>query len=438
MIRRIRSKFLRAWRDLRYSSGLPPRKDRATARRASAALTASGAAAASAARETHLLIAAPGRGNIGDQALFEAFLENAPGPIIAIVRERDDFVVPEAVSAKVEVFPLPSLVYGEGPEHDAAIAAFVELLRGARSLSIIGADIMDGRYSLRGSVRRAALAEIGAREGVPTRIIGFSWNGSPSFGARRALVRASRAGVVPLLRDPRSAARAIEHGVDNVTPVADIVFAATTTDASVAIPDVPFAIVNVSGLIARTTDQTVQYRRIIDHLRSSGLHVVLLPHVIKDLSDDLVACRAVAAVVAGPDVTLIDGLLPPAQVRALAARATVTVTGRMHLSIMSLMGGTPAVTLATQGKVEGLMELIGAPELCVSPTGDFAGPVIASLAHVMPASSATRAAIIAGLPRVIDLARANTAGLGEPLVSVAGAGAGAGPSTGAGSAVESS
>ncbi|MET1017301.1 MAG: polysaccharide pyruvyl transferase family protein, partial [Leifsonia flava] len=149
-------------------------------------------------------------------------------------------------------------------------------------------------------------------------------------------------------------------------------------------------------------------------------HVVILPHVIKDLSDDLVACRAVAEVVAGPDVTFVEELLPPAQIRALAAQATVTVTGRMHLSIMSLMGGTPAVTMATQGKVEGLMELIGAPELCVSPAGDFAGPVIASLAHVMPPSSATRAAIAAGLPRVIELARANTAGLDEPVLSTAG------------------
>ncbi|TFV96971.1 polysaccharide pyruvyl transferase family protein [Leifsonia flava] len=414
MRRRIQSRLLRTWRDLRYSSGLPPRQDRATARRASAALPAS------AARNVHLLIAAPGRGNIGDQALFEAFLENAPGPIIAIVRETDDFVVPDAVSSKVEVFPLPSLVYGEGPAHEQAIRTFVELLRRARSLSIIGADIMDGRYSLRGSVRRAMLAEIGAIEGVPTRIVGFSWNGSPSFGARRALVRASRAGVVPLLRDPRSAERAIEHGISSVELVADIVFAATTTDASVATPAVPFAIVNVSGLIARTTDQTAQYRRIIDHLRSAGLHVVILPHVIKDLSDDLVACRAVAEVVAGPDVTFVEELLPPAQIRALAAQATVTVTGRMHLSIMSLMGGTPAVTMATQGKVEGLMELIGAPELCVSPAGDFAGPVIASLAHVMPPSSATRAAITAGLPRVIELARANTAGLDEPVLSAAG------------------
>ena len=155
------------------------------------------------------------------------------------------------MSSKVQVFPLPSLVYGEGPDHAAGHPHRSSgCWRRARSLSIIGADIMDGRYSLRGSVRRAVLAEIGAPEGVPTRIIGFSWNGSPSFGARRALVSASRAGVVPLLRDPRSAERATEHGIATSTLVADIVFSATTTDAGVAIPDVPFAIVNVSGLIA--------------------------------------------------------------------------------------------------------------------------------------------------------------------------------------------
>ena len=37
------------------------------------------------------------------------------------------------------------------------------------------------------------------------------------------------------------------------------------------------------------------------------------------------------------------------------------MTGRMHLAVMALLAGTPPITVATQGKVEGLMRLFGSP-----------------------------------------------------------------------------
>ena len=89
---------------------------------------------------------------------------------------------------------------------------------------------MDGKYSARGSVRRSTLAEAAASAGVPTRIIGFSWNAAPLPRARAALRRAAAAGAVPLLRDPVSARRARSDGIDAAVDVADIVFSAQSRD----------------------------------------------------------------------------------------------------------------------------------------------------------------------------------------------------------------
>ena len=306
---------------------------------------------------------------------------------------------------------MPDLVYGDGAAHAAAIASLVRLLVRCRSVSVIGADIMDGRYSPRGSVRRAVIAEIGAAAGVDTRIIGFSWNDRPRSSARRALTRAGRAGATVLLRDPMSADRAAGDRIGSVVPTADLVFLATTVEVPAVAPAVPYVIVNVSGLIARSADHTPEYIRIVEYFRSVGLHVVLLPHVIKPLTDDLAACAALADRVGGHGVTLVSTLLTPAQVRGLAAGAEFTVTGRMHLAVMSLLGRTPAVALATQGKVEGLMQLFGAPALCVPPVTGFADSVIDLARSAAAPDSPLRRAIDEALPTVIDLAGRNVMGL---------------------------
>ena len=82
-----------------------------------------------------------------------------------------------------------------GDAHAADLRAYAALIRRARSVSVVGADMMDGKYSLRGSVRRSLLAQAAAEAGVPTRILGFSWNAAARLAARRSLIAASRAGV---------------------------------------------------------------------------------------------------------------------------------------------------------------------------------------------------------------------------------------------------
>jgi colanic acid/amylovoran biosynthesis protein len=371
------------------------------------------------ANPTAVLIAPPGRGNIGDQALVEAFVEAVGGPVVVVVRAPEDIDVPAHLADRMSLLALPALIYGTAVGRARDMAKLGQALKDAASVSIIGADIMDGAYVPRASVNRAALAERLAILGWPVRVIGFSWNASPLPAARVALSRAQKAGVTLLVRDPLSAERARRDGLE-VRETADVVFLATSRDDT-AVGEFthgePYALVNASGLVGAGESVLAEYDRIIARLRDRGLHVLVLPHVSRPGADDLPLCTAIAerAQAAGeansPPVTLVPRLLAPSQIRALAAGATVVVTGRMHLAVMSLMAGTPAVTLATQGKVEGLMGLFSAPYLCVEPGPGLDERVIERLDRVLADPRVTRDELRGRLPEVIALAGANVDGI---------------------------
>ena len=408
MIRRVVRKIRRTFDEAVLATGLGARADRRDVARWAGRRGGDPAG-------PHVVVTAPGGGNIGDQALFEAFVESTSGQVVAVTSSPDSIEVPAAMTERVTVLVLPELVYGRGAARRQELERFARTVAGAASLSVIGADIMDGRYSLRASVNRSNVAAAVAALGVDTRIVGFSWNGSARVAARRALVSASSNGVVPLLRDPVSARRAAVDGVRHIRESADIVFAASTVDPSsaslVSGATKPIALVNVSGLISRTFSQDDEFELIIDHLRSTGHHVVLLPHVSRPKGDDIVACESVYSRVGDEDLTFVRRLLTPAQIRGLTSVASITITGRMHLAIMTLWAGRPAITLATQGKVEGLMALVGAPELCVVPRAGFGADVVTAIDATIDADSPVRGSIADALPRVKELAFRNVEGL---------------------------
>ncbi|QEO14167.1 hypothetical protein FLP10_06850 [Agromyces intestinalis] len=445
LVRRARARA----EEIVAASAIAARRDRARIARAVQRAQAGAAGAPGVSNRSdaagsapHLLLASAGAGNIGDQAMLDAFVERVDGPVVVVIRRIGDFAMPPGADDRVSFVPLGELIYGGGfggggfgggrlgggrlggDVRGAELEAFGALLATARSCSVIGADVMDGRYSPRGSVRRATLAEAAVRAGVPSRILGFSWNAHPHRRARAALRRAGAAGVVSLVRDPVSAARARIDDIPGVVDTADLVFAARDVDPGAATrllgpEDGPVVLVNASALVGRDHDQVGEYRRIVNALRAGGDRVLLVPHVSRPSSDDVAACRAVfEAVGDDPGVGLVDRLLTPAEIRGLAARARLVVTGRMHLAIMALRAGVPAITLATQGKVEGLMRLVGVPELCVEPGPDLGERVLA-VARRLESDPAARTRIRVAHDRLRTLAQRNTIGLPLPAAPVA-------------------
>lgn len=365
-----------------------------------------------AAPPVHVLVATVGSGNIGDQAMVDAFIEGVGGRITVLVQDEESFSA-TGFPAEVEVAPVGNLVDPAFRPRRSALRAYRSALANAASVSIVGADIMDGGYGRREAYYRLQIADIAARAGLPTRVLGFSWGEDADLLVTDRC--RSLAGVRLLLRDPVSAGRARRDGLPSVEDAADIVFSAIRTETSEPLAWCAaqkaagrrIVVLNISGLIARGADLAGAYRRSVRALVSSGHSVLILPHVIRPGDDDLSAARAAIGDLESSQVRLVDTLLSPAQVRLLVREAWFIVSGRMHLGVIGLSQGVPAVIFATRGKVRGLLELFGMPELEVEPdsrleerlhslvlTGDQWVPV-------------ARARVTASLPRVIALARRN-------------------------------
>ena len=363
----------------------------------------------------HLLLAPPGGGNIGDEAMVVSFLRMVNDPVTVVVRSRADISVLKDVDPRVEIVELPGLLYRKSPLFWLDWLRFAWLVRRHSTMSVIGADIMDGTYREDASVARAQAARLAAVAGLDARVLGFSWNGSATPRAQRAVLRASAAGVQLMAREGRSSARLIDAGASHVRQVADTVFAAFGRPTQAAVPRAdgraPLVLVNASGLVGKNPVQTSAYVAGISWLLDHGYDVHLLPHVIRSAGDDLAAARAIKAEVASERVTMTEVLLSPDEVAEMCRQAALVVTGRMHLGVLALCNGVAPVILATQGKVEGLLEYFQLSDNLVPSTGDFSDALLASIATAHADAEVQRARIREHLPEVVDLALANFGGL---------------------------
>ncbi|MCD5422611.1 polysaccharide pyruvyl transferase family protein [Rhodococcus pyridinivorans] len=363
---------------------------------------------------SHVLIAAPGGGNIGDQAMLESFVGNVDGTVQVIVRSESDFVW-DTVSGTYEVAVLPSLLYGNGAAHIRDFKRYLRLLLDATSVSVIGADIMDGAYNPKASVRRSNLIMVAAKQGVAARILGFSWNESPHPAASAALKRATGLGVRLFLRDPISFARAQRAQLGGCSLVADTVFSHPMSSSGRDIADEAesrnVVLVNASALVHRRVDLVEGYEPMLRFLLDRLYKVVLVPHVIRPNGDDLELLRRLHEKLNDADVELVDRLMSPAEISDLLTHARFVITGRMHLGILALRMGVPPVVLATQGKVEGLFEMFGTPELALNPYEKLSTELLDRVQYVDVNADALRESIAAKLSDVVELSQNNFRGL---------------------------
>lgn len=332
------------------------------------------------------VVAAPGNGNIGDQALLETCLDRAgEGKVAVVMGRHDSLAIPDRYMPNVSVFENRDLIYSLGWRRLIAIGGFARVSVRSDRVWVIGADTMDGAYNRLASISRFSLARIASVLGADSRILGFSWNGaavdSSVLAARRVEKR-----VQLWVRDPISLARIRADGIERAQLCADIVFARTSpaqVDSSIKewmdsqVKDGRrIAVVNASGLIAEQFDQVGEYKKVLDYLLRSGWSVVLLPHVSRPGNDDIEELTRLCSKVSSDRIIKVDRLLEPDQVLGVVRDASVVVTGRMHLAVLSILGGTYPITIATQGKVEGLYQSLRLPELCIEPEGGCGGRIV--------------------------------------------------------------
>ncbi len=248
---------------------------------------------------------------------------------------------------------------------------------------LLGADVLDGAYSPVMSLRMLILADLSARCGAQTRLLGFSLNAQP------ALVRAWRnldSHVRACVRDPVSLERYRQLSGRPGQAVADLAFllepreprgagrAALDWVRARQLAGDQVLVLNLHGLLlARETgpeavepliDATVAALHELSR-RKLSISWLLLPHDDRPVVGDLVVLARLAQrlqpeLLAGCCYSCQEAP-PAAEVKALMAQVDGVVSGRMHLAIAALGAGTPVQVLTYQGKFEGLLHWFDLP-----------------------------------------------------------------------------
>lgn len=332
-------------------------------------------------RDGTVIICPPGGGNIGDQALAESAAWNSRGRISMLVRNSSDYTLPLWLSSRqISIIETPHLLYGTSFLHFRDVWRFALLARRSESVKIIGADIMDGSYQPRASMLRWSIAALASSCGASASILGFSWNAAPIASSVAGLNFANKR-VALWARDPVSYQRLQKWGATHVRQCADIVFAHPVRSLPGQFRELPesveqqirelnnYVIINASGLIGAEAHVIGEYRSIIRFFHNEGVPVILLPHVTRSASD--IECLRLLHNMTCRKSVLVETLLTPAQIAELTSAALLVVTGRMHLAVLSAAMETPALTLSTQGKVEGLYELLERPHWALNSSSKF-------------------------------------------------------------------
>lgn len=364
-------------------------------------------------RKGVVIICSPGGGNIGDQALTESASWNSVGPITLVMRNESNFDLPEWLAVReIAKIALPDLLYGLGLRHLRELVRFLRITQTCNSVIIIGADIMDGCYNTTASLNRWSLAILAQACGAKTSVLGFSWNATPRASSKAGMLRAD--GVATLwIRDPASYDRARALGARHVKLCADIVFAHPARELSTEYKRLPdfiaralesfqsYAIINASSFVGDNDHVRAEYRKMVDDFHRAGVGIVFLPHVMRKGSD--LDCLLPLYKEFDGAAILIDTLLTPAQIGELTSGARIVVAGRMHLAVLSSLARTPVLTLATQGKVDGLYELLGRPEWVLESQSEFSERV--QKAHSEIATSSFNFPQSDAFEKIRDLAR---------------------------------
>ncbi len=273
----------------------------------------------------------------------------------------------------------------------------------ATEVYVLGADCMDGHWSMYLSITLLAAADLAARMGIATRLTGFSWNDHPCPEVIKAFKNVTPK--LPILvRDPISYER-FDHDV----PVGARVPRARGSSGSATLPSgtIGELVADVAfNLKPRTTPEVQTELDWMGKQREAGrfvlgfnIHSMLVPKerlqglietVITQLRMFLSAHRQVALALVPHDyrkggdlevlrqiaqgldtddsrIRLVTAVLSAEELKALASGLDALFTSRMHLGIAALGMGKPISAFAYQGKFVGLFKHVGLPEKLILP-----------------------------------------------------------------------
>lgn len=325
--------------------------------------------------------------------------------------------------------PIPEaelLDFGKGWRR---VARLVSAFRSVRRVYIVGADCLDGHYSVDKSLALMSAAEFAARLGARATIVGSSFKSSAHPDAV-AKMRALDPRVRVCSRDPRSAERIRTTAGRPCDTVADAAFMLRPSRPGVDEADrllawladrraagrlvlgVNFNRQVLGGKPGPAETETLleahaeALRRVLRERES--LDLLLMPHDYRGEVSDRDHARLLHERIAQPDRTAaLLGDYRASEIKFFAAELDGVLTGRMHLAIAALGSGVPVACVTYQGKFEGLFDQFSMPPLVLSPDQADADRLHALVGRLLDERDALRWAIASRLDHVHSMSLSN-------------------------------
>ncbi|MHB1052281.1 MAG: polysaccharide pyruvyl transferase family protein [Thiobacillus sp.] len=255
-----------------------------------------------------------------------------------------------------------------------------------KHFGVVGADVMDGKYSPDLVEVMVSMCNKVFRAGIPTTIFGFSFSDTPNPRAVVALRQLDK-GVQCFCRDPISLKRFVEFTGHSAELVADLAFhmqpalisqtANLANDWVIEKRKLGLSVVglnaNVLTALGNTEDLFKSYAREITFLfeQNNLLAFLMLPHDLRKGQSDFDSLARILDEIPEKYHDKIHLLAPPFDswdVKSLASKVDVVLTGRMHLAIAALSQCTPVIGITYQGKYEGLFHYFEMEHMVITPT----------------------------------------------------------------------
>lgn len=366
-----------------------------------------------------LIVPPASPGGLGDDALMRS---------LSFALKSTGFTHLEAARYEpVEQWHIPDVLPGPMlPQR--GLLSWLRFLRATMSFDsafVVGADMLDGAYGTGPSMYLLELADLTARLGVPTTIVGASFNDHAPEAIRRK-IRSVSDDLQFFARDPVSEARL--KPLHRVQISADIAFLLRS-----ASPSESPLVSDVTSWIATRRQQGAQWiigcnvnpypavtaGHDVDELvtqyvsalqRISTLHgpvaVVFLSHDRRAPYDD----RPILKRISDALPHSFDKMFQPAiaiadssETKAIVANCDLLLTGRMHLAIAGLSSSIPTVCIGYQAKCEGLFSYFGCDHMVIDSERVFVPEQLGEvLSQAIFHHSEIKTQIELTLPRVLD------------------------------------
>lgn len=300
-------------------------------------------------------------------------------------------------------------------------------LSNASHLTVIGADIVDGKYGDVKPRRMLALMKIASRLGVNTRICGFSMNEAPTK-KMKSIFRSLSTNIKCFPRDPVSCKRFMsltsrhyEHAADlafllkpssnhEIKPVLEWITESRKNNEAVVLGlnlnYLPFTFKENTGLGNILSDVSANIASLLK--QQENLFIVFVPHDNRgNVSDEWFAESVFEKLPKAQKAkTYLIRKVPKEAscIKALAAEFDCAITGRMHFLIALMGQKVPGIGVTYQGKFDGLYKLFDLEGLVISPEDFLDETKFIEIAQSMiSARKAIQKKLNKKLPHILEL-----------------------------------